>query len=209
MIDLTGRTVVIVAAAAPLGDALVEAFTSRGALVAAVEMAGFDTQLEELAKCGRQLDALVHAAHVVPPIEDSGAELLRAVADGAWPVVSCLLRAKSVLGKYPRHVVAISSPTAGIAAAADAVLETLCRFWSARIAEEDAHFNLIRHRAFDAGRHLSDRLIATPADVANAAVALCSGWMDTMRGQVLTVDRGAGFCDNVFRQFAERAQGAR
>jgi enoyl-[acyl-carrier-protein] reductase (NADH) len=51
-------------------------------------------------------------------------------------------------------------------------------------------------------------LVTTPADVANAAVALCSGWMDSMCGQMLTVDRGAGFCDNAFRHYAERAQPA-
>ncbi|MEQ1861794.1 MAG: hypothetical protein ABMA13_17895 [Chthoniobacteraceae bacterium] len=220
MIDLTGRTVVIVAASAPLGAALVEAFASHGALVAAVEDEGFDAQLEELASNGRHLDALVRGAPEVRslagPEEYSEVRLMGAVSGGAWPAISCLLRAKSALGKFPRHTVALSSSAADraelgadFAAAGGAVLETLCRYWSGRLATEGAHFNLIRHRAFAADRRLPDRLIATAADVASAAVALCSGWMDPMCGQVLTVDRGAGFCDNVFRQYAEREQRVR
>jgi enoyl-[acyl-carrier-protein] reductase (NADH) len=204
--DLTGRTVVIVAVAAPLGDALVEAFAGHGAIVAAMEQEGLGAQLDELARDRRHLEALIVGASEVPLItrlEDySEAQLLRAVSGGAWPAVSCLLSAKSALGRFPRHTIALSpsavdraEPGADLAAAAGAGLEMLCRYWSPRLATEGAHFNLIRHRP-----------IATPGDVANAAVALCSGWMDAMCGQVLTVDRGAGFCDNVFRLFAERAQ---
>lgn len=206
MIDLPGHTVVVVAAATPLREALVDAFTSHGALATAVDEESFDGQLEELARNGRHLDVLVHGAPgAAVSGEYSEAGLLRTVSGGAWPAISCLLRAKSVLGRFPRHTVAISSSTTGMAAAAGAVLETLCRDLSERLATEGAHFNLIRHRAFCADRDLPERLIATQGDVANAAVALCSGWMDSMRGQVLTVDRGAGFCDNVFRQFAESA----
>ena len=206
--DLAGRTVVIVAVGAPLHAALVEAFAAHGATVAAVEDGGFDQELETLVRDDRQLDALIHGAPAVPPLatlEDySEAHLLAAVSRGAWPVFSCLLRAKTVLGRFPRHTVALSSSAvdraevgADFSAAAGAVLETLCRYWSQRLATEGAHFNLIRHRALSA---------ATPGDVAKAAVALCSGWMDSMNGHVLTVDRGAGFCDNVFRRSAERAQ---
>ena len=218
--DLTGRTVVIVAVAPPLGEALVAAFAARGAIVTSVEEESFGAQLEDLARNGRHLDALVHGAPEVPLLagldDYSEGQLLGAVSRGAWPAVACLLRAKSALGRFPRHTVALSTsvvdraePGADFSAAAGAVLETLCRYLNPRLAAERAHFNLIRHRALPAaaaGHPLPDRLTATPRDVANAAVALCSGWMDSMSGQVLTVDRGAGFCDNVFRLYAERAQ---
>jgi enoyl-[acyl-carrier-protein] reductase (NADH) len=41
-------------------------------------------------------------------------------------------------------------------------------------------------------------------DVANTIVALCSGLLDGVRGQVITVDRGAAFFDNLMRLYQER-----
>jgi len=41
-------------------------------------------------------------------------------------------------------------------------------------------------------------------EVADAAVALCSGLMDGVRGQVITVDRGTSFFDNLMRLYNER-----
>ena len=37
----------------------------------------------------------------------------------------------------------------------------------------------------------------TVEEVADTALALCSGLMDAMGGQVVTLDRGAAFVDNV------------
>lgn len=50
---------------------------------------------------------------------------------------------------------------------------------------------------------LAAELEAALSDV-NAAVAPCSGLMDSVSGQVLTVDRGTSFFDNVMRLFEER-----
>ena len=41
---------------------------------------------------------------------------------------------------------------------------------------------------------------------AAAALGLCSGLMDGVKGQVLLLDRGFGFADNVVRLFSEREQ---
>jgi enoyl-[acyl-carrier-protein] reductase (NADH) len=43
-----------------------------------------------------------------------------------------------------------------------------------------------------------------PEEVANAILALCSGLMDSVSGQVLMVDRGGTFCDNLMRLYNER-----
>jgi hypothetical protein len=37
-------------------------------------------------------------------------------------------------------------------------------------------------------------------------LALCSGWMDGFSGQVLTVDRGMTFFDNLMRLYEEREE---
>ena len=41
-------------------------------------------------------------------------------------------------------------------------------------------------------------------EVANATLALCSGLMDGVSGQILTVDRGTTFFDNLMRLYDER-----
>ena len=41
-------------------------------------------------------------------------------------------------------------------------------------------------------------------EVAGTILALCSGLLDGMNGQVLMVDRGATFYDNLMRLYAER-----
>jgi enoyl-[acyl-carrier-protein] reductase (NADH) len=41
-------------------------------------------------------------------------------------------------------------------------------------------------------------------EVANAILALCSGLMDGVSGQVIMVDRGTSFADNLMRLYNER-----
>lgn len=44
-----------------------------------------------------------------------------------------------------------------------------------------------------AALQLRPECFVSPDDVAGAAVGLCSGWMDAVNGQTITVDRGASF----------------
>ena len=39
----------------------------------------------------------------------------------------------------------------------------------------------------------------------DAALALCSGLLDGMTGQIVTLDRGVAFQDNLMRLFEQRA----
>jgi len=47
-------------------------------------------------------------------------------------------------------------------------------------------------------------LFVTVEEVANTILALCSGLMDAVTGQVIAVDHGAPFYDNVMRLYGER-----
>ena len=51
---------------------------------------------------------------------------------------------------------------------------------------------------------LAERQRLAPDEVAGVVLALCSGWLDGMRGQVLTVDHGTAFYDNLMRLHATR-----
>lgn len=169
------------------------------------------------------LDALIinaGGANLVGGLEDYQLRSLqKSLACSAWPLVEHLLTARDVLGAWPRYVVAMSSTgpdsfTLGydFMAASKAVLETLVRYLSWHLRDEDVRVNAVRSRAvrtatFDAafGRRFAEHVHATaphkagrwvsPEDVAGVAVALCSGLLDGVKGQVLTVDRGGTFCD--------------
>jgi enoyl-[acyl-carrier-protein] reductase (NADH) len=51
---------------------------------------------------------------------------------------------------------------------------------------------------------MRDELYIDAKEVSNCVVALCSGLLDGMRGQVLTVDRGQSFLDNLMRLYDDR-----
>ena len=53
-------------------------------------------------------------------------------------------------------------------------------------------------------RHFEPDVLSTPDEVADAIVGVCSGLMDALGGQVLTVDRGAGLYENFSRLYQER-----
>lgn len=166
-------------------------------------------------------------AVLTPSLEDwSERALAKSIHYSAWPMVSYTRAIHAVFGRWPRYVVGMSSTGPdhysmgyALAAASKAVMETLCRYLSHALRGEDVRVNVIRTRAvrtraFDDafGASLQDFVRpyvtedhwVSPEEVAGAAVALCSGRLDAMKGQVLTVDRGTGFSDNLMRLFMER-----
>lgn len=119
--------------------------------------------------------------------------LQAAISGTVWPLFDLLHRVHLETGSYPGRVVAVSSgfvdswePGADVAAAAMASLETLCKYTAARLGPAGVRVNVVRRPA----GNLSP---AAHRDVAGVIVALCSGWMDALNGQVLDADGGAGF----------------
>ncbi len=168
-------------------------------------------------------------APVVRGLEDYQRRgLLRGIEYTAWPLVEGTLAIHRRFGRYPRYVVGLTSagPTSlfvnyDMAAAAKAVLETLARYLDYRLFEEDCRVNLLCPRwvetaslsaTFGEGfadfvaRFPTPNPFVSPEEVGDAAVALCSGFMDGVSGQVLTLDHGAGFQDNFMRLYADFLQ---
>lgn len=154
--------------------------------------------------------------------------LERAIDYSAWPLVAYTRAIKERFGRYPRYVIGMSSdgPDAffqnyDFVALSKAVLETLCRYLNFRLFDEQVRVNVIRSRlvrtaSFDAtfGAEFHDFLEAlggfedcytTPEDIANAALALGSGLLDAVGGQVIMVDKGFEFFDNLMG-IGERAR---
>jgi NAD(P)-dependent dehydrogenase (short-subunit alcohol dehydrogenase family) len=173
------------------------------------------------------LIANVSAALVVRSFDDYDLRgLEKSIEQSAWPMVEYTRRIRRVFGRYPRYVVGMSSTgpdsfSVGydFVAASKAVMETLCRYMNYRLFDEDMRINVIRSRSvrtasFDstfgaefaefAKRFTRERHFLAAEEVADAALALCSGMMDGVSGQIITVDRGTTFFDNLMRLYEER-----
>jgi NAD(P)-dependent dehydrogenase (short-subunit alcohol dehydrogenase family) len=144
------------------------------------------------------------------------ASLDLSLAYSAWPLVDHVQAAREVLGRFPRYVIAVSSdgpdvchPGYEMAGAAKAVLETLCRYLAVRLRAEGVRVNAVRpglldtassratagDAAIDAVKERAPGAVQDPRGVARACVALCSGLMDSVTGQVLVVDEGWSLVD--------------
>ncbi|MET0556490.1 MAG: SDR family oxidoreductase [Vicinamibacteria bacterium] len=138
------------------------------------------------------------------------------LAYSAWPIVDLVQAAREELGAYPRYVIGVSSdggevchPGYDLAGASKAVLETLCRYLAVRLRGEGVRVNAVRPGLLDTqssramlGDAALERLKALDpspvldlAGAARACVALCSGLLDGVNGQVLVVDEGWSLVD--------------
>ena len=169
----------------------------------------------------------VSAALMVGELKDYSAKaLFRTIEYSAWPMFEYTLRLKDTLGAFPRYVVGMSSTGVDMyacgydfMAASKAVMETLCRYLNYRLKEDDCRVNVVRTRnvrtlayretfgaEFDdfTRRFSRDEHFLDPGDVAGVVLALCSGLMDGVSGQILTVDKGITFFDNIVRLYMDR-----
>jgi NAD(P)-dependent dehydrogenase (short-subunit alcohol dehydrogenase family) len=189
-----------------------------------------DALLAAMRERHRAVDVLianVSAAMVVNSFDDYDLRgLKKSIEQSAWPMVEYTRRIRRVFGRYPRYVVGMSSTgpdsfSVGydFVAASKAVMETLCRYMNYRLFDDDVRINVIRSRSvrtasFDATfgaefsefaeRFTTPRHFLEPEEVADAALALCSGMMDGVSGQIITIDRGTSFFDNLMRLYEER-----
>jgi len=168
----------------------------------------------------------VSVAQVPKALDDYTLRGLRASVDySVWPLIEHVRKSPDVFGAHPRYVIAMSSCGAesmhtnyDFAGPTKAMLETFCRYLAYRLRADEVRVNAVRTRYIPtkslvatAGAEFVDfveqvdpSLFVEPSIVADAVVALCSGAMDAVTGQVLTVDRGTSFRDNIMGAFERR-----
>ena len=189
-----------------------------------------DALLERLRQRHEHIEAFISNVSVGEIVQDLDGYKLRSLQKtieySAWPMVEYPQKIKQVFGRYPRYIVGLSSggpdhfyKNYDFIAASKAVMETLCRYMNYRLFDEDVRINVVRSRLvrteslratfgrdFEqfAERFNMKRQFITCEEVANVVLALCSGLMDGVSGQVLMVDRGTTFFDNLMRLYNER-----
>lgn len=186
--------------------------------------------LLEIKKKHDSLEALisnVSFAHVSKDHTDlSQKALKRSLTYSAWPFVGYLQKVKEIFGTYPRYSVGMSSrgpeyflPGYDFVAASKVVMETFCKYLTSDLIDEDIRINVIRANPVETAsleatfgpefgpfcrKYYGEGFFIAPEEVADSALAVCSGLMDGLKGQILLLDRGFGFADNVVRLFTHR-----
>ena len=186
--------------------------------------------LQQLRQRHDHIEVFISNVSVGEVVQDLAGYKLRSLQKtieySAWPMVEYPKKIKEVFGRYPRYIVGLSSggpdhfyKNYDFIGASKAVMETLCRYMNYRLFDEDVRINVVRSRLvrteslratfgpdFEqfAERFNMKRQFIPSEEVANAILALCSGLMDGVSGQVLMIDRGTTFFDNLMRLYNER-----
>jgi NAD(P)-dependent dehydrogenase (short-subunit alcohol dehydrogenase family) len=155
--------------------------------------------------------ALARAVQSLADMKKSTLDL--SISYSAWPLVDLMQASQEVLGKLPRYLLAISGDGVDVChenyemvGASKAVLEALVRYLAVRLKPEGTRVNALRPWVLDtdnlrnffepsrveAVKKEHGEIFMDPARVAGTCVALCSGLMDAVTGQVITVDEGWG-----------------
>lgn len=188
--------------------------------------------MDAIAKRFERVDVLISNVAFAQRIETFDAysrrSLHRSIDYSAWPVAAYTQAIKTRFGALPRHVIGMSSPgpddffmNYDFVAASKAVLETFCRYMNCRFFEDGTRVNVIRSRmvrtaSYDAtfGEEFHaflealggfDDCYTTPEEVANVVLMVASGFCDGIGGQVISVDKGFEFFDNLMG-IADRAR---
>ncbi len=191
----------------------------------------------EIAESEKGVDIFVSNVSVAlrtPELSDyKKRSLFKTLEYSTWPLVDYTRAIKARFGRYPRYVIGISSDGPDhfyrgydFVAASKALLEYFSRYLSSRLIEEGSRVNVIRFGTVDTEsfraifgddffpwleRHGVPRdRILTPEECGKAVLAMCSGLLDAVNGQIISVDYGLPFKDNAMMRYLDApAEGGR
>ena len=190
-----------------------------------------DRLMAEISKSSDKIDIFVNNvgfALKTDSLEDyKKRSLFKTLEYSTWPIISYTQKIKEVFGGFPHYVIGISSNGPDnfyrgydFVAASKALLEFFARYLSVHLGDEGSRVNVIRFgnvktESFTAifGEEFFDYLltqggikeeqILTTEECGKTVLALCSGYMDAMNGQIISVDKGLPFQDNTMMRFLE------
>lgn len=219
---------------AELRAAFAEAGASEPLIVEADVSQDEDTSelLDRVAERHEGVDVLISnvawALLTQGPDDWSWRGLTQSIRYTAWPMWAYTAALRERFGRYPHSVVGLSSDgpdgffmNYDFVAQSKAVLETMCRYMNFRLWDEGVRVNVVRSRlvrteafADTFGPEIENLFTAlggfddcatSPEDIANVLLALGSPLLSAIGGQVIMVDKGFSFFDNLMG-IAERAK---
>jgi enoyl-[acyl-carrier-protein] reductase (NADH) len=146
----------------------------------------------------------------------------------SWPIVEYTRAMKKKFGVYPEYVIGTSSDGPDhyyrgydFVAASKAVLEFFGKYLAAHLGPEGSKVNIIRFGMvktesfqlifgeefftyLQEEEGVTEEMLLTPKDCGKSILALCSGLMDAVNGQIINVDHGLPFRDNTMMRYLQR-----
>lgn len=152
--------------------------------------------------------------------------LLKSIDYCVWPLIEFTKQINDIFGHYPRYIIGLSSNgpdyyhvNYDFVGIVKSMMETIIKYMNYRLGDKGVNINILRARfvkthslwatvgqEFEAFGHKYETpgLFIKTEEVANAILALCSGLMDGISGQVLSLDKGSTFADNIMHYYEER-----
>ncbi len=185
--------------------------------------------MNELAERYSRIDAFisnVSFCSLVNNIEEySEKGLFKSIEYSTWPLIQYPSQMQKTFGSFPKYIIGLSSYGIDTAftrydfvAASKVIMEVLVKYLNRHFLDEDIIFNIVRTRPV-----ITDSLISTLGEgckafiekhdfagtevgldeIGSAILMLCSGLMDGIRGQTLTIDKGFAFTDGIIGLYNE------
>lgn len=188
-----------------------------------------DRVMDETARAGADgIDIFVSnvgfAATVRSLSEYKKRSLFKTLEYSTWPLIAYTQKIYERFERYPRNILGISSDGPDhfyqgydFVAASKALLEFFSRYLSVRLFESGSRVNVIRFgtvrtESFDAifgesyfeflrSEGISADMILSAEQCGRSVLALCSGLLDAVNGQIISVDYGLPFKDNTMMRY--------
>ncbi len=187
-----------------------------------------DNLLSEISKNENKIDFFISnvgfAQRTMTLDDYKKKSLFKTLEYSTWPMIEYSRKIKKKFGKYPDNIIGVSSDGPDhfyqgydFVAASKSLMEFFAKYLSIHLFEEGSKVNVIRfgtvktesfslifgEEFFDFLKEndIPDNMIVTPDDCAKAIFALCSGFLNAMNGQIITVDHGMPFRDNLMMRY--------
>lgn len=156
--------------------------------------------------------------------------LFKTLEYSTWPMIEYTREIHKAFGSYPKYIVGISSDGPShfyqgydFVAASKALMEHFARYLSVHLFEEGSRVNVVRFGSvktdsfsmifgedfFEYVREhgASEEMLLETEECGQAVFAVCSGLLDAMNGQIITVDKGIPFQDNLMMRYLRDKEG--
>ncbi len=184
--------------------------------------------MDQLAGSAKKIDVFISnvsfALRTTTLADYKKRSLFKTLEYSTWPLVDYTRRIKERFGSYPKYVLGISSDGPDhyyrgydFVAASKALLEFFSRYLAAHLLEEGSRVNVLRFGtvntesfravfgegffSFAEKNGIPRDAILTPETCGKAVLAMCSGLLDGVNGQIISVDYGLPFKDNSMMRY--------
>lgn len=187
-----------------------------------------DKLLDAIGERERKIDIFVSnvgfAQRTMTLEEYKKKSLFKTLEYSTWPMIEYTRKIKKKFDRYPKHVIGVSSDGPDhfyqgydFVAASKALLEFFGKYLSIHLFEEGSRVNIIRFGTvktesfelifgeeffnFLKEQGISENMILNTEECGKSILALCSGLMDALNGQIITVDYGMPYRDNIMMRY--------